>query len=145
MRFLVALGVVWGLSDCVAAPPLQLGNDTTRITLDATHGYRLVSLQHLPSGTEFLPDAATGDSLWRVVVRDPGRTNHVVECGEQADLQTAHDWRGGKVYRITWRGVVVADEPGALDVTVTIKAPAHTAMTYWNIAVTNRSRPSTPC
>ncbi len=57
----VALGLCLGLISCVSAQRgspdatghVRIGNDTTRFTLDAQHGCRLVSIQHLPSGTEF--------------------------------------------------------------------------------------------
>lgn len=118
---------------------VQIGNDLTRFTLNEENGFRLIGMEHIPSGTKFISGSLEGESVWKVTVRDAAKKKYAI-LGMSGGSIAKEKNANGSVYILTWKNADIEDDKGVLDVKVTIKVPANSALTYWNISVVNRSK-----
>jgi len=107
----------------------------------ASQDLLLRSLVDIASGTEFLPQAGKGLSIWEIVLLNSKRKLVAVQAGPGAKFTTFRDDAGATVYRLAWPKLDLPDEPGALGVEVTAIVPAENrSLSYWYIKVANRSK-----
>ena len=129
-----------------AAEPAQeaavtLSTASTRLQFTGpAQGLLLRSLVDIATGTEFLPHAGEGLSVWEIVLLNPQRELCAVKAGPGATFETSRDDAGARVHRLRWPSLDLPGEPGALGVDVKIVAPPDTGFSYWYIHVANRSK-----
>lgn len=140
---LLTLGLMLSVASRI---PVQAADVTVRtaatrfVFTSPAQGLLLRSLVDLGSGTEFLPQAGKGLSTWEVVLLSPERKLCAVQAGPGAKFAAARDKTGATVYRLSWPNLDVPHEPGALGVAVKIIVPPGSALSYWYINVSNRSK-----
>ena len=123
----------------IEAGAVQLGNATTRFSFKDDGAFALLYLEHVPSGT-YLQDATPGgEHLWRLKMRDSASTSYDVWPATNGVLVLDQNLPDEKTYTITWDDLSVNGETNVVDVVVTIRIPTDSALTYWDISVTNRS------
>ena len=123
------------------APTVTLSTASVRFGLTSpAKGLLLRSLTDTATGTEFVPQAGQGLSLWQVVLLGPQRKLFSVQAQPGARFTMSRK-DGATEYRLQWPSADLPAEPGAVDVTVTVTVPADSsALSYWAIHVTNRSK-----
>ena len=123
------------------AGPTQSLTASTRLEFTSpAQGLLLRRLVHVPTGTEFLPHAGPGRSVWEVVLLNGERKLCSVKARPGASFATGRDESGATVYRLSWPKLDLPDAPGTLDVSVKIAVPRGSGLSYWQIEVANRSK-----
>jgi len=125
----------------VQAAGVTLSTASTRFEFtNPAQGLLLRSLVDIATGTEFLPHAGDGLSVWEIVLLNPERELIAVQAGDGATFESLRDDTGAAVYHLGWPSVDLPGETGALVVDVKIVVPPDSEFSYWYIDVTNRSK-----
>lgn len=104
-------------------------------------GLLLRSVIDTATGTQFMPQAEEGRSLWEIVLVSPERKLTSVRAQPGATFDQARQAAGDEVYRLCWPQADLPDEPGALTVEITVLVPAENrTLSQWTLRVTNRSQ-----
>ena len=94
---------------------VQIGNDTTRFTLNEKNGFRLIGMEHVPSGTKFISDALDGESVWRITVRDETKKEYKV-LGMSGGSIVEEKNTDGNTYILKWTNADIEDDNGVLGI-----------------------------
>ena len=100
-----------------AAEPAQevgvtLLTASTRLEFTSpAQGLLLRRLVDIPTGTEFLPHAGAGRSVWEVVLLNGERKLCAVKARPGASFATERDESGATVYRLSWPKLDLPDAP----------------------------------
>ncbi len=122
---------------------VTVDTSTVRFELTgASQGLLLRSVVDIAMGTEFIPQAGEGMSLWELeMLRNPERKLVRLQAQPGAKFEVARDDGGATVYRLDWSNLDLPDEPDVIDVNVTVIVPSEKqSFSYWYINVTNRSK-----
>lgn len=119
-------------------PDVFLKNDTLSLGFNGD-ALALVSLVDLRTGHEFLENLPESPALWVLDMEKPDGTKFQVRStgGSKRRIK-----RSGDTVTLTWSGVAAGDEPGPLEVVVTVSLGEDADRSLWNIEVRNESQAS---
>ncbi|NOY80602.1 MAG: hypothetical protein GXP31_06310 [Kiritimatiellaeota bacterium] len=135
----------------------ELRNEALRIVFaDAKQGFDCLGIEALAGkrSVRFVFPREDGPGLWRLELRTPAGARlprsapaddkEIVRLtnrsGGKRTLRREPAGDGGAELTLTWAGIDLPGEPGAVDVTVRVKLPPGTAPSTWRIQTTVRSR-----
>jgi uncharacterized protein DUF6259 len=122
-----------------AGVSLKTGSARFELTSPA-QGLLLRSLVDVATGTEFLPQAGGGLSLWEVVLLNPQRKLVAVRAQPGAEYKTSQK-DGATVHHLGWPRLDLPGEAQAIGVEVSVTVSANDRwLSEWRIRVTNRSK-----
>jgi hypothetical protein len=117
-------------------PDVVLKNDRLSLGFDGGT-LSLVSLVDPLTGHEFLENLPESSSLWVLDMEKPDGTKFQVRSSGDGKRRLK---RSGDTVTLTWSGVAAGDEPGALEVVVTVSLAEGADRSFWNIEVRNESQ-----
>ena len=135
----LSLLTLWTGAPC-RAEVVSLANNYLRLSLDSDDGYALSGCAEATRAVDFVTGRPAGvkqdRSPWMIWVRDAS--------GQQVQLTSAdaagvdHKVEAERL-TVTWTGVKSEVGQADLDVTMTIRLPAASAKTYWDLDVRGRA------
>ena len=139
-RLLLLMLTVCGVHARVHGEALE--NEAMRISFaGAERGFAIESVENLLSGNVRFVHPATNDvAFWKLdfVYRQAGAYRHVT-VDNRAPAVSRKAVRTDQGACFVWKGIDLADEKGALDVTADVRLPPGAAASEWRLYVTNRS------
>ena len=100
----------------------------------------------IETGEDFLSSAHEKAEayLWQLVLRrDKGLNKAAITIDSNADAKVSSqvdEGASGKTLKLKWAGVDIPNEPGAIDVEVTVSLKEGDPLSRWRVSVTNRSK-----
>lgn len=122
-----------------AGGSVVIGNSTSFTLNDSDGSFRLIKFESIPEATVLQDSSPNGEYMWRITAKNSGGTLYEILPVSGGVLTTEYTNPTETKYNIDWTGLAINTESGVLDVKVSIRVPVDSALTYWDISVTNRS------
>ena len=106
----------------------------------ANLGFGIANVRNPATGYAF--SSGKGELLWRILFRQGSRgamdeLTNLHNADRTHELEKGAD---GDTLHLFWRGIDLGKEKGVIDVTCSVRLPKRSALSYWTIHVTNRSK-----